>query len=170
MMCPSVGNAMPKPSRRGKTLKRSIFLAAIVGVLSAVAVAFAATNYDDVVNFRGGVGQMRRSVGTTFTAADPNPSRATLRANQVFLVDTTANAVDLDFSDNADLEAADIGTQWTFIVSAGGTNALTITDGASGVVVKRINSLGTTCEDVGDHFICTAYATEGVTCNAHCAD
>lgn len=152
-------------------LKRSILLAAFVGVLAALGVAFAETNFEDVLNFKGGVGRLSRVAGTTFTAADPNPSRATLRANQVFLVDTTANAVDLDFSDDADLETIDIGTQWTFIVSAGGTNALTITDGASGVVIKTL-AVGpaATCEDVGDSFVCTAYAAEGVTCIKACAD
>ena len=113
----------------------------------------------------------RRAVaGTTFTTADPNPSRATLRANDFFLVDTSANVVDLDFSDDADLEAADLGTEWTFIVSAGGTNALTVTNGASGVVVTTLNTLGTTCEDVSDMIKCTARALEAVSCYSICAD
>lgn len=142
-------------------------LLALVGFSS---IAIAATNYDDVANFRGGVGRLSRVLGTTYTAADPNPSRAALRANQVFLVDTTANAVDLDFSNDVDLEAIDLGTQWTFVVSAGGTNALTITNGASGVAVTTLNSLGTTCEDVGDHLICTAFALEKVVCASVCAD
>ncbi len=151
-------------------LIRTLLFTVTALALGLSGMAYADTNYDDVANFRGGIGRMSRTPGATFTAADPNPSRAALRANQVFLVDTTANAVDLDFSNDVDLLAIDIGTTWTFIISGGGTNALTITDGASGVVVKRINSLGTTCEDVGDHFVCTAYALEGVTCAAHCAD
>lgn len=148
---------------------RSLLLAllALVGLSS---IAYAATNYDDVVNFRGGVGRFSRQVGTTYTAADPNPSRAVLRANQVFLVKTGTNAVDLDFSNDADLETIDIGTQWTFIVTSGGTNALTVTNGASGVVVTTLNTLGTSCEDVGDHLICTAIAAEAVVCASVCAD
>lgn len=117
-----------------------------------------------------GIGHIAPAAGTAFTAADPNPSRATLRANAYFLVDTTANAVDLDFSNDADLEAADLGKRWTFIVSAGGTNALTVTDGASGVLVKLQATAGATCEDVGDRYECMAYALEGVTCASFCAD
>ena len=116
------------------------------------------------------VANLRLVNGTTLTAADPNPSRATLRAAGFFLVDTTGNAVDLDFSDDADLEAADLGTQWEFVVSAGGTNALTVTNGASGVVVTTLNTLGTTCEDVADSIICTAFALEAVRCLTVCAD
>ena len=136
---------------------RSILFAllALVG-FSSIAIA---ADYDDVANFRAGIGRLSRTVGATFTTADPNPSRDTLRANQVFLIDTTTNAVDLDFSDNADLEAIDFGTQWSFIVSVGhATQALTVTNGASGVVVTTLNTLGTTCEDTGDHIVCTAFA------------
>lgn len=115
-------------------------------------------------------GQYRRENGATFTAADPNPSRATLRGASFFLVDTTANAVDLDFSDDADLEAADIGTEWIFIVSAGGTNALTVTNGASGVAVTTLNALGATCEDVNDVYRCVGTALEKVVCTTVCAD
>ena len=115
-------------------------------------------------------GQYRKENGSTFTAADPNPSRATLRGSAFFLVDTTANAVDLDWSDDADMEEADLGTQWHFVISAGGTNALTVTNGASGVVVTTLNTLGTTCEDVGDNITCTAFALEAVVCNTTCAD
>ena len=115
-------------------------------------------------------GQYRKDNGTTFTAADPNPSRATLRGSGFWLVDTTANAVDLDFSDDADLEAADIGTDWVFMISAGGTNALTITNGASGVAITTLNTLGTTCEDVGDQIRCTGLALEAAVCVTTCAD
>ena len=115
-------------------------------------------------------GNYRKTNGTTFTTADPNPSRATLRASGFFLVDTTANVVDLDWSDDADMEAADLGTQWEFIISAGGTNALTVTNGASGVVVTTLNTLGSTCEDVADSIICTAFALEAVRCLTICAD
>lgn len=151
-------------------MKRFFALFAVLVAFGISVVAFAETNFEDVMNFKGGVGVLRRTAGSTFTAADPNPSRATLRANQIFLVDTTANAVDLDFSDDADLESADIGTTWRFIVSAGGTNALTVTDGASGVVIKTLAVLGATCEDAGDSFTCTAYAAEGVSCIKSCAD
>lgn len=116
-------------------------------------------------------GNYRRTNGSTFTAADPNPSRATLRAAEFFCVDTTSNAVDLDFSDDADLEAADLGTIWTFAVCVGGSNALTVTDGASGVVVKpQAATTGTTAEDVGDYIRCQAYALEGVICTTYAAD
>lgn len=116
------------------------------------------------------IGNVRLVNGATISAADPNPSRASLRAANFFLVDTTANAVDVDFSDDADLEAADLGTTWKFIVSAGGTNALTVTNGGSGVVVTTLNTLGTSCEDVGDSITCTAYALEAIVCNTVCAD
>ena len=115
-------------------------------------------------------GNYRVTNGSTFTAADPNPSRATLRAAGFFLVDTTANAVDLDISDDADFEAADLGTEWLFLISAGGTNALTVTNGASGVAVTTLNALGTTCEDVGDSIRCTAFALEKALCVTTCAD
>lgn len=117
-----------------------------------------------------GMGHIAPAAGTTFTAADPNPSRATLRANSYFLVDTTANAVDLDFSNDADLEAADLGKVWDFVVSAGGSNALTVTDGASGVLVKLQAAAGATCEDPGDRYQCRGYALEAVTCTSFCAD
>ena len=117
-----------------------------------------------------GIGHVAPAAGATFTAADPNPSRTTLRANSYFLVDTTANAVDLDFSNDADLEAADLGKEWEFLVSAGGTNALTVTDGASGVLVKLQAAAGATCEDPGDRYKCRAYALEAISCTSFCAD
>lgn len=114
---------------------------------------------------------LRSPVGQTFTTADPNPSRATLIGNNVFFVDPTANAVDLDFSDDTDLLAVDLGTEWKFIVSVGhATQALTVTNGASGVVVTTLNTLGTTCEDTGDYITCTAFALEKVICATVCAD
>lgn len=114
---------------------------------------------------------LRAVNGTTFTAADPNPSKATLQAADFFLVDTTANAVDLDFANDAALDAADIGSSWTFVVSAGGTNNLTVTPGASGVTtVTSITVTGTGVEDPGDMIVCTAYATTKITCLSYGAD
>lgn len=62
------------------------------------------------------IAHLRHVNGSTFTTADPNPSKAMLQAANFFLVDTTANAVDLDFADNAALDAEDIGSTWTFVV------------------------------------------------------
>ena len=115
---------------------------------------------------------IRVKSGTTFTAADPNPTKATLQAAHFFLVDTSSNAVDLDFADDAALDAADVGAVWTFVVSAGGTNALTVTVGASGVttVVALSATTGTSAEDVGDMIQCTAFATTKITCVTYAAD
>ena len=116
-------------------------------------------------------GNYRKANGTTITVADPNTSRATLRAAGFFCVDTTANAVDIDLSDDADFEAADLGTEWIFAVCVGGTNALTVTNGASGVVIKpQAATTGTSAEDVGDYIKCFPYALEGAICTTFAAD
>jgi len=163
-------------------VKRAIFAAAVL-LLALTGIAVAAdvrdtTNYKVGATTYGsitpeGIASManyRVTNGSTFTAADPNPSRATLRAAGFFLVDTTANAVDLDLSNDADFEAVDLGTRWVFLISAGGTNALTVTNGASGVAITTLNTLGTTCEDVGDSIACTAFALEKALCITTCAD
>ena len=160
------------------------FFVALVLVAAFAGAAFAAV-HRDTMTFKvdtttygsitpAGIASManyRVTNGATFTTADPNPTRAQLRAAGFFCVDTTANAVDLDLSNDADFEAADIGTTWDFVVCAGGTNALTVTNGASGVVIKpQAATTGTTAEDVGDIIRCTAYALEGAICITFAAD
>ena len=106
--------------------------------------------------------------GSTITAS-ADVSTATLHAFQVFLVDTTAGAVDLDFSDSA-LNAADIGATWKFIQTAG-TNALTITAGDAGVTtIKAVDTDGAACEDIGDYFTVQPYSTAAATVTSYCAD
>lgn len=96
---------------------------------------------------------------------------ATLYTKNVFKVNTTAGAVDLDFADDAALHADDIGSEWLFMVGIGGTNELTVTAGASGVTtVKTIALAGATCEDVGDTIRVVAYSTTQATVFTACAD
>lgn len=167
---------------------KKTFLAALVGaVLTAILISGAAlaANFGDTSNWVIGstiyayvtpdgiasFANVRRTNGTTFTAADPNPTRAQLLAASFWLVDTTSNAVDLDFSNDTDLLAADIGTTWLFYISAGGTNALTITAGGSGVTPTVMQAgAGSSCEDVGDSISCTAVGLELVRCFSVCAD
>jgi hypothetical protein len=143
-----------------------------IGESNDTAVSITDNNWSISAGGIASFAHQRRVNGTTFTAADPNPSKATLQAADFFLVDTTSNAVDLDFADDAALDAADIGSTWTFIVSAGGTNALTVTAGASGVttVTTHNATTGTTAEDVGDMIECTAYATTKIACVVYAAD
>ena len=162
---------------------KRVLAAAAVLVLALTGIAVAA-DYRDTMNFKSGsttygsitpegiasMANYRITNGTTFTTADPNPTRAQLRAAGFFLVDTTSNAVDLDLSNDADFTAVDLGTEWKFLISAGGTNALTVTNGGSGVVITTLNTLGTTCEDVGDSIVCTAFALEKALCVTTCAD
>lgn len=114
----------------------------------------------------------RVGVATTLTAADVNLTAAAIQAASFWPVTLTANAVDVDFGDDAALAAADIGSQKVFHVSTGhATQALTVTAGASGVTtITTLNTLGTTCEDVGDMITCTVYGTTKATCVTVCAD
>jgi len=166
------------------TTLRTVLVAVIASLLCLSGIAFAAVFGDTSSWASGGttfasitpegiatMANYRVTNGATFTTADPNPTRATLRAAGYFKVDTTANAVDLDFSNDADLEAADLGTTWRFVLAPGhATQALTVTNGGSGVVVTTLNTLGTTCEDTADIITCTAVALEAVTCVTVCAD
>jgi len=117
------------------------------------------------------VAHQRFTNNASLTAADVNLTAAQIQAASVFPVSTTANAVDVDFGDDAALSASDVGSRKTFIVTAGGTNALTVTAGASGVTtVTTLNTLGTTCEDVGDVVECIVTSTTTATCVRTCAD
>ena len=117
------------------------------------------------------VSHERFTSNASLTAADVNLTAAQIQAASVFPVSTTANAVDVDFGDDAALSSSDVGSRKLFFVSAGGTNALTVTAGASGVTtVTTINTLGTTCEDVGDVIECIITSTTTATCVRSCAD
>lgn len=109
-----------------------------------------------------------RTASTTISAS-ADLSTATLDAYQLWYVTTTGGAVDLDFGEDAALNAADVGQTWRFLIVAG-TNALTITAGTSVSTVGTSVVLGTACEDVGDYFDCVPYTTTAVQCWAHCAD
>lgn len=146
-------------------------LVAVFAVLLTVAGTALAAVYKDISEFR-----YVRKTNTAATAgadytADANLNKVTLQAQQFFRVNTVGGAVDLDFADDAALDSADIGALWTFCVDYGGTNALTVTAGASGVTtVKLIESDGTTCEDVGDCIDVIAYSTTAASVITHCAD
>jgi hypothetical protein len=115
---------------------------------------------------------VRRTNGAALSAADVNLTKANIQAASWWSVDTSANAVDVDFGDDAALDAQDIGSKKVFHVTTGHTTqALTVTAGAAGVTtVTTINAVGTTCEDAGDMIECTVYATTKVTCVTFCAD
>jgi hypothetical protein len=145
------------------------FVIGAVALLSLVAgAAVAATNYGDISRFT----HVQFVNGSTFSAADPNPTKAQLQASDFFCVNTASNAVDLDFANDAALDTNDIGSAWTFMVCTGhATQALTVTAGASGVTtVTTINTSGTTCEDEGDYIRCIARTTAKITCSTFCAD
>lgn len=117
------------------------------------------------------VSHERFTSNASLTAADVNLTAAQIQAASVFPVSTTANAVDVDFGDDAALSSSDVGSRKLFIVTAGGTNALTVTAGASGVTtVATINTAGTTCEDVGDVIECIVTSTTTATCVRSCND
>lgn len=109
-----------------------------------------------------------RTASTTASASG-DLSTATLDAFQLWYVDTSGGAVDLDFGEDAALAAADVGQTWRFEIVAG-TNALTITAGTTVSTVATSNLLGAACEDVGDFFDCVPYTTTAVKCWSHCAD
>ena len=108
--------------------------------------------------------------GTTISTAT-DLTRAEMIASKIFNV-TPKGGTDVDLSDDTDFVAADFGMEFIFVITSAGDSAqgLTVTDGASGVVVKRVNAVGTSCEDVTDHITCTVVAAELVMCSAFCAD
>lgn len=114
---------------------------------------------------------IRVANNATLTAADVDLSKAQIQAAGFFPVNTTSNVVDVDFADDAALDAGDIGSRKTFAVITGGTNALTVTAGATGVTtVTTINTAGTSCEDVGDIIECIVTTVSTATCITKCAD
>lgn len=116
---------------------------------------------------------LRTANNATLTAADVNLSKAQIQAAGFFPVDTTTNAVDVDFGDDAALDAVDIGAVKTFVVIVGhATQALTVTAGATGVttITTHNATVGTTAEDVGDMIQCTVYATTKAACAVYAAD
>ena len=147
--------------------KRTLLLAGFV--LLCLAGSALAAKYGDLSEFR----YIRRtsSYGPSDFLESADITVAELRAKQVFKVDTGAGAVDLDFANDAALDAADIGSQWRFFIGIGGTNALTVTAGASGVTtVKTIAVGGAACEDVGDFIDVIAYSTTQASVVTYCAD
>lgn len=113
------------------------------------------------------VGNYRTASSTASASGDL--STDALHAFQLWYVDTSGGAVDLDFGEDAVLAAADVGQSWRFEIVAG-TNALTITAGTSVSTVATSNLLGAACEDVGDFFECVPYTTSAVKCWSYCAD
>lgn len=152
---------------------RSILVAVAACVLVSGGVAFAAI-YKDISQFRHIrhtlTGDGANGAGTTWQAS-ADITVAELHAGNFFKVGTTAGAVDLDFANDVPLDAADVGSTWTFCVDEGGTNALTVTACASGVeTMKAIDLKGTTCEDVGDCITVIAYSTTQGSAVTSCAD
>lgn len=102
----------------------------------------------------------------TLTAANPTPTKANMQAAGFWGVDTTSNAVDVDLPA---MDAADVGSDKTFAVLTGGTNALTVTSGT--LTVSTRNALtGTSCEDAGDFITCKILSTTTATCVGYCND
>lgn len=110
-------------------------------------------------------------VGSSTYAASGDINLSALRSAGIFYI-TPKGGIDLDLSNDQDLETQDLGVTWTFVITSAGDSAQgpTFTDGASGVVVKTRNTLGTTCEDLGDQINCTGIAAELITCKTYCAD
>lgn len=147
---------------------RTLLVAVAAVLLVAGGTALAAV-YKDFSEFR--LIRHTNLRGPSNYTASADVDKADLHTYQFFKVDTTDGAVDLDFADDADLDPADIGSSWRFCVGIGGTNALTVTAGATGVTnLKLVDADGTTCEDVGDCIVVTAYATSSATAVTQCAD
>lgn len=109
-------------------------------------------------------------IAATAASASGDLSTATLHAFQQWNVTTTGGAVDLDFGEDAALNAADVGQKWKFIIVAG-TNALTVTAGTTVSTASTVQTAaGSTCEDVGDYIECLPYTTTAIKCFSYCAD
>lgn len=150
-----------------RSFLRTVLIAAAACTLLAAGTALAAV-YRDISEFR----HIRHtSTGSSTWIASADVTKAELQAGNFFKVDTAAGALDLDFGNDAALDEADIGSEWKFCVGIGGTNALTVTAGASGVTtMKTVDGDGATCEDVGDCILVTAYSTTQATAFTQCAD
>lgn len=112
----------------------------------------------------------RATIAAAATAAAVDLTPAQFRASGVFLADTTSNAI--DFEVNAALDAADLGTVKHFVVSVGGTNAITFTaDGAGVTTVTTVQQgTGASCEDAGDMIRVTIVGTGIAIAETYCAD
>lgn len=120
-----------------------------------------------------GLDHLRPTNASELSAADVNLTVANIRAASFWPVKTSGNAVDVDFGDDAALASADIGSLKVFVVTTGhATQALTVTEGASGVttIKKHDAGAGTSCEDVGDMIACIPYLTTAAVCRTYCAD
>lgn len=151
-----------------KSTFRTALVAGLALVVLAAGTALAA-KYGDISEFRMIRFTATRS-GVDY-AASADLLKSELYAKQVFLVSTLAGAVDLDFGNDAAFSPEDIGAEWKFIVTAGGTNALTVTAGASGITTLTVvDSDGTTCEDVGDVIRVIVRSNTAGTVVTQCAD
>ena len=108
-----------------------------------------------------------RVTNATAITASADLDKADLQAASFWAVNTTAGAVDLDFGDDAAMDAADVGSRKTFVVTAG-TNALTITAGATGVTTISTPTV-VTCDTIGDTIECIVTGTASATCLKTCA-
>ena len=107
---------------------------------------------------------------TALTAASVELTPALFRAAGNWPVDTTANAIDIEV--NAALSASDIGVVKTFVVTTGGTNAVTFTADGAGVTGVTLvqQGAGATCEDVGDWLRVTVTGAAKAHVESFCAD
>lgn len=133
------------------------------------------TWYVDDVSVTASAAQLnstaRNAHATTISTAT-DLTHAQVLASKVFNV-TPKGGTDVDVSDDADFIAAEVGLDFIFVITSAGDSAqgLTVTDGASGVLVKKIDAAaGTTCEDITDKIWCTVTAAERVDCVTYCAD
>ena len=112
----------------------------------------------------------RGAHGTTLSTAT-DLSHAEMLASKVYYV-TPKGGTDVDVSDDADFVAAEIGLEFYFVITSAGDSGqgLTVTQGASGVLVRTVNTVGTTCEDITDKISCQVAAAERVDCTTYCAD
>lgn len=113
---------------------------------------------------------VRAKANAALTDAAVELTKAQFQASGYFPVDTTANAVDVEIAEA--LDAADIGVQKIFVVTTGGTNALTVTADGAGVttVTTRALGAGSSCEDVNDWIRCTVIGAQVMYCESFCAD
>jgi hypothetical protein len=93
-----------------------------------------------------------------------------IRSFMQFNITTTGGAVDIDFGEDAVLDAAMIGQRWRFLIVAG-TNALTVTAGTTVSTLPTVQSgPGASCEDVGDYIDVIPYTTSAAKAWSYCAD
>lgn len=150
-------------------MTRTLLVAVFAVILSVAGTALAAV-YKDFSEFR--LIRHTNLQGPSAYTASADINKSVLQSYQFFKVDTQGGAVDLDFGDDAAMDAADIGSEWLFCVGLGGTNALTVTAGASGVTTVNSGVVldGSTCEDVGDCIRVILYSTTAATAIPMCAD